>query len=70
MSSDLDDTPLAFGKYKGKTPDEVSELNPGYLIWMYKEFDNPPMSKAMYEYCCSVKNKEIKLKEELDNEFL
>ena len=70
MSSDLDDTPLKFGKYKGVTPDRISEVNPGYLIWMYEEFEDPPMSKAMYEYCCSVKYKEIKLKEELDNEFL
>jgi uncharacterized protein (DUF3820 family) len=32
MTSKLDKTPLRFGKYKGKTPIEVLELEPSYLV--------------------------------------
>ena len=32
---DLDHTPLTFGRYRGQTPDEVSEHDPSYVVWMY-----------------------------------
>lgn len=34
--NDIDDLPLTFGKYKGKTPQEVAEIDPGYIIWMHR----------------------------------
>ena len=30
---ELDHTPIGFGKHKGKTPEEIAELDPEYLIW-------------------------------------
>lgn len=39
MTSDdiaMDKTPLTFGKYRGQTPDEISEYDPGYIVWMHK----------------------------------
>lgn len=45
----LDQTPLKFGKYKGKTPDKVSELDPQYLIWAYETVAQFPVcSAALY----------------------
>ena len=45
----LDQTPLKFGKYKGKTPDKVSEWDPKYLIWAYENVAQFPVcSEAMY----------------------
>ena len=31
----LDHTPLTFGKYRGKTPDKVAEIDPEYVVWMH-----------------------------------
>lgn len=36
----IDDKPLTFGKYKGKTPNELLEEDPGYLVWMMNNFEN------------------------------
>ncbi len=33
-ANDIDFTPLTFGKYKGKTPREIYDYDPGYLVWM------------------------------------
>ena len=27
---------ITFGKYKGKTFDEISEINPSYILWLDK----------------------------------
>lgn len=29
-------TPLTFGKYKGQSPDEIAEHDPGYVVWLYE----------------------------------
>ncbi len=49
----IDETPLIFGKYRGRTPDWISERDPSYIIWMWEEFDNPPCSRALYRWCCA-----------------
>ena len=38
---DLDHTPLTFGKYKGQTPDEISEHDPSYIVWLYNNISPP-----------------------------
>lgn len=48
---ELDHTPLDFGKHNGKTPSEIAEIDPKYVIWMYHEFDNQPCSKVLYNAC-------------------
>lgn len=48
---ELDHSPIDFGKHNGKTPSEISEIDPGYVIWMYQNFNNKPCSKALYEAC-------------------
>lgn len=35
-SVDIDDLPLKYGKYKGKTPNQVAVFDPSYIVWMYK----------------------------------
>ncbi len=48
----LDKTPLTFGKYRGKTPDEISEIDPSYIVWMCKSIkDRPTCSQFLYECC-------------------
>ncbi len=46
----IDDVPLAFGKYKGKTPNEIAEIDNSYIIWLH---ENVPaaVSKDLAEAC-------------------
>ncbi|HHO42562.1 MAG TPA: 3'-5' exonuclease [Epsilonproteobacteria bacterium] len=32
--------PLRFGKYKGKTPNEIARIDKGYLIWMLENIEH------------------------------
>ena len=62
---ELDDTPLFFGKHAGLTPDEISELDPSYLVYLYEDSNIKHCSKAMYEYC----RKEVQIRSR-DDELL
>lgn len=48
----IDSTPLTFGKHAGKTPEEVAEEDPSYIIWMYENVKNAPVSRFLYELTC------------------
>ena len=48
---ELDHKPLNFGKYKGLSPDEISETDPDYIIWMYTNVKPPPCSAYLYGVC-------------------
>ena len=39
-ASNLDHTPLVFGKYNGKTPDQVAKIDPGWLVWAFNNVKN------------------------------
>lgn len=53
--SELDTKPLQFGKFKGKTPEEVSELpqkERQYLVWAWENVGNSDVcSHSMYREC-------------------
>lgn len=55
---ELDHTPLTFGKYKGKTPDEVSKIDCSWMIWAYENVTNRPvfMSELLYKECLKTPN--------------
>lgn len=44
----IDHIPLTFGKHKGKTPHNILDSNPSYLIWMYENISPPPCTKELY----------------------
>lgn len=46
-----DTTPLAFGKYKGRTPIEVAEEDPSYIVWAWNNVFPKPCSKELAESC-------------------
>lgn len=49
---DLDHTPLTFGRYKGRTPDQVAEEDPAYIVWMFKKVTTlPTCSKLLADAC-------------------
>lgn len=49
--ADLDHTPLTFGKYAGQTPDEISEHDPSYIVWMYNTIRPHKCSEWLKEAC-------------------
>ena len=44
-----DKQPLVFGKYRGKTPEEVYQTDPGYIVWMHENVTPSPVSKDLYQ---------------------
>ena len=48
---DKDHTPLSFGKYKGKTPEEIAEIDGSYVVWMFENVTPIPCSKELAEAC-------------------
>ncbi len=53
LTRDVDEHPLAFGKYKGETPLAVAQKDPGYIIWVAETFPPKeiPFTKDLYELC-------------------
>lgn len=47
----LDSVPIAFGKYKGMTPDDISEVDPRYIMWLYENIEPKRVSKDLYMVC-------------------
>ena len=56
-SVDIDALPLKFGKYKGRTPNQVAVIDPSYIVWMYKHVESSYLgaqhmcSKELAEGC-------------------
>ncbi len=44
----LDHAQMGFGKYATKTPAEVADLDPAYLVWAYTNVKRPVCSPALY----------------------
>lgn len=59
----IDITPLTFGKYKGKTPEDlVLYDDPDYVVWLFENVkDKKVVSQYMYELAKSyaAENKDI-----------
>ena len=47
----LDKTPLTFGKHKGRTPEEITDLDPGYIVWMYENISPKKCTRGLYLAC-------------------
>lgn len=48
---DRDHWRLNRGKYRGKTPSEVAEIDPGYVVWIAENWDDHPVSDALVRDC-------------------
>lgn len=49
LEATIDDEPLGFGKYKGRTPKEVLYINPGYIVWAKENVSLFECSDEVYE---------------------
>lgn len=59
----LDDTPLKFGKYKGKTPTDIARTNPGYIVWIYENIEIKHCTQTLYKKCLAKVNDRDALRE-------
>lgn len=50
-TADIDDTPLQFGKYKSKTPNEVADIEPSYIVWMHANVLPPLCTRGLAQAC-------------------
>jgi hypothetical protein len=46
----MDHTPLGFGKHIGKSPNDISEIDPSYIVWLYENTEGN-CSRALYAAC-------------------
>lgn len=44
-------TVITFGKHKGKTLDEISNIEPSYICWLKKNVKTIKISKSLVEAC-------------------
>lgn len=51
MTRPKDKTPMAFGKYKGKTPEEIANVDPSYVVWMYDTIQPKHCSLDLRNVC-------------------
>ena len=42
---------VTFGKYKGKTLDEISDINPSYICWLKENVKTIKIPKWLVEAC-------------------
>lgn len=50
-ADELDNTKLTFGKYKGHTPEEISVVDPSYIVWMFDNIKPAKCSKELRDGC-------------------
>ena len=54
----LDTTVLTFGKHKGKTPEQVSDIDPAYIVWLYDTLTPRRCTKSLYLACVELLEEE------------
>lgn len=47
----LDLVPLSFGKYKGMTPEQIADQDPGYIVWLYDHHHPQVCTKTLMLAC-------------------
>ena len=47
----MDELPLTFGKYKGQTPEKITEHDPSYIVWLNENVRPQRVSKELAEAC-------------------
>jgi hypothetical protein len=55
-SEALDHSPMKRGKYSAlrgnpKTPNQVAEIDPAYIVWAFDAWDSRPCSHLLYREC-------------------
>ena len=63
----LDEEELTFGKYKGRTPLQIADEDPQYIVWMYDNLDNKYCTEALRDECEEVASLSYEDEKELDD---
>ena len=51
--SSLDFEPINFGVHLGKTPEEIAQESPSYIVWLYDAIKPLRCSKALRDDCAN-----------------
>lgn len=66
---DIDNIALSFGKYKGQTPNEIGNTDPGYIVWLYENLENKVCSNELYKACEMDRENDDSMKPAFDDEW-
>jgi len=66
MKKLLDDTPLTFGRLAGNTPNQIANVEPSYIVWLYENLDKRVCTTKLYEECKNIVE-DYESDKELDN---
>jgi hypothetical protein len=47
----IDEQVLTFGKYQGKTPEQIADVDPDYIVWLYDSHKEKYCSRPLRELC-------------------
>lgn len=47
----IDTRPVSYGKHKGLTPEEIAEIDPGYIVWLVDNVSINVCSPLLYRAC-------------------
>jgi hypothetical protein len=66
MAEQLDDCVLKFGKYRGKTPNQIADQDPSYVVWMHANILPPPCTRDLALACeMDVREKDSEYEDDL-----
>lgn len=47
----LDKTYLNFGRYRGRSPEQIARIDPGYIVWLYDNVEPKRCSRELALDC-------------------
>lgn len=50
---DIDNIPIKGGKYGGKTPEQIADIAPAYIVELYEKRNPPKVTRDLYLACVS-----------------
>ena len=50
----IDTRPVSYGKHKGLTPEDIAEIDPGYIVWLVDNVSINVCSPLLYRSCVDI----------------
>ena len=66
MNNFVDNMPLEFGKHQGKTPNEIAEIDPSYIVWLYDNLEEKFVTRALRDMCEEAAYDDYETNKEID----
>lgn len=66
MNNFVDNMPLEFGKHQGKAPNEIAEIDPSYIVWLYDNLDAKFVTRSLRDFCEEAAMEDYEAQKEAD----